>query len=266
MSVVDGIMMKVGGYPLYMRRAQVLHARQAARLRRIEATCAETVLAQLGGRRIAAEVITIISTFRRPELVKRAVASALGQDVDGHHVIVVDDGAGLPDDLAADDRVSWLSLPVNTKAAGVVRNVALRVSDSRYVAFLDDDNTWTPDHLRRSLEVHTGAVMLSYTGIRRGYSDGRLHDVLNEPWSRRRMRRFSFVDTSAIVVRRFPGLQLARLTARAGAPAEDWQLAWTFSARHPVVHVDAVTVNYTVDQPGRYSRWRDRFVKEREAG
>ncbi|WP_231591453.1 glycosyltransferase [Saccharothrix sp. ST-888] len=29
----------------------------------------------------------------------------------------------------------------------MVRNVGIRLSSSRYVAFLDDDNEWEPDHL-----------------------------------------------------------------------------------------------------------------------
>lgn len=265
MSLIDGLVWRAGGYPLGLRRLQLLRLAQRKKMQRLEDHCAQLALTNIGGRVVQADVITILPTYRRPDLLKRAMASALEQDVPDHHVIVVDDGAGLPKDLSRDPRVTALSLPVNTGTAGLVRNVGLRVSDSTYVAFLDDDNTWTPEHLRVSLAAHTGQVMLSYTGIRRMFSDGRVFDVLNEPWSRQRMKRYSYVDMSAVVVRRHPGMALSRIPRTGEDIGEDWQFVWEVSAHHPVVHVPHVTVNYLVDQPGIFSPWRAKFIQPVDA-
>ncbi|MCZ9339840.1 glycosyltransferase family 2 protein, partial [Streptomyces sp. TRM76130] len=86
-------------------------------------------------------VATVIATHRRPEALRAAVRSALAQTVRDQVVIVVDDGAGLPG-LPDDPRLSAVSLSRNTGVAGVVRNVGIRLTRSRYVAFLDDDNLW----------------------------------------------------------------------------------------------------------------------------
>jgi hypothetical protein len=97
-------------------------------------------------------VTTVIPTYRRPVELGAAVRSALAQTVRDHTVIVVDDGAGLPDDLPSDDRLIAVSLSRNTGVLGVVRNVGIRLARSEFVAFLDDDNTWEPDHLETALE------------------------------------------------------------------------------------------------------------------
>jgi hypothetical protein len=263
MSFRGTLAMKIGGYPIHLRKMQLRQLRQIQHNRRLEDSCVDAVRSELRGRVIEADVVTIVPTHRRPELLLTAVASALAQNVDRHHVVVVDDGAGLPDDVGQDPRVTAISLPINTKIAGLVRNVGLRVSESRFVAFLDDDNTWTDDHLERSLALHSGEPMLTYTGIRRVFSDGRVFDVVNEPWDRQVLKRRNFVDMSAIVVRRFPGMRLSRLLRKAGdVPAEDWQFVWKVSAKYPVAHVDAVTVNYAVDQPGMYSSWREEFRRD----
>ena len=84
-------------------------------------------------------VAIVIATYRRPELLLRAVQSALGQSVRDHVIIVVDDGGGLPE-LPDDPRIFAVSLRANTAIEGVVRNVGIRLSHSKYVAFLDDEN------------------------------------------------------------------------------------------------------------------------------
>src|SRR5262249_55582631 len=80
-------------------------------------------------------VATCIPTYRRPELLQRAVRSVLAQTVRDQVVIVVDDGAGLPE-LPDDPRLHACSLSANTGVAGVVRNVGIRLTRSTYVAFL----------------------------------------------------------------------------------------------------------------------------------
>ncbi|MEV4196467.1 glycosyltransferase family A protein, partial [Streptomyces toxytricini] len=140
-----------GWLVLFEVRNKLLLAPSALRLRRLED--AETArLAALLGRPPAALVATVIATHRRPEALRAAVRSALAQTVRDHVVMVVDDGAGLPP-LPADPRLFAVSLARNTGTAGVVRNVGIRLSRSRYVAFLDDDNLWEHDHLEQALAV-----------------------------------------------------------------------------------------------------------------
>jgi glycosyltransferase involved in cell wall biosynthesis len=102
----------------------------------------------------------VIPTYRRPELVVRAVRSALAQTVSRLEVIVVVDGrdAATADALAAitDPRVS-VHVPDRHLGNADARNAGVGRARARWVAFLDDDDTWLPDKLARQLPVATEA-------------------------------------------------------------------------------------------------------------
>ena len=227
--------------------------------RRIEARWADFERCQVQriqqelGHRPTAETIVVIPTFRRPALLQRAVRSALAQEGADVHVVVVDDGGGLPP-LPEDSRLTAVSLPENTGRIGVVRNIAIGLSDSRFVAFLDDDNTWTPDHVRR----HIGALALlpsdlSYSSVGLVDDDDGLVGELGRPFSRRELRRGNYVDMNAIVVRRERDLHLSRLR-RPGTctRAHDWELVWRMSRSSDPVFIPATTVLYNVSAPSAF--------------
>ena len=126
-------------------------------------------------------VVTVIATYRRPEGLQAAVDSALAQTVTDHLVVVVDDGGGLPE-LPADERVLAIALRRNYGCLGMVRNIGMRVTRSKYVAFLDDDNTWTPRHLEVSLEAHRDGADVTYTALHRVRPDGSTFDMFSVPF------------------------------------------------------------------------------------
>lgn len=245
-----------GWLVLFEARNKVLLAPTAVRLRRIED--AET-------RRLAAGpasppsalVATVIATHRRPEALRAAVRSALDQTVRDQVVIVVDDGAGLPE-LPDDPRLFAVSLTRNTGVAGVVRNVGIRLSRSRYVAFLDDDNLWESDHLERALTVlePPDGPDGVYTALRRVLPDGSEKDILSVPYDRRRAARESFLDTNAFVARRNRSLRFSRLRRTPEVmPREDWELIHRYGRRYRVLHVPHPTVRYLMNPASFYTQW-----------
>ncbi|MFJ3905516.1 glycosyltransferase family 2 protein [Streptomyces sp. NPDC090025] len=249
---------RFGWLVLYELRNKVLLAPSARRLGRIED--AETArLARRLGRAPAARVATVIATHKRPEALLRAVGSALGQTVRDQVVIVVDDGAGLPE-LPADPRLFAVSLSRNTGVAGVVRNVGIRLSSSPYVAFLDDDNLWEPDHLAEALAAleAPGGPDAVYTALRRVRPDGTDMDVLSVSFDRRRAAHQAFLDTNAFVARRTPALRFSRLHRTPKVlPREDWELIRRYARRHRVAHLPRPTVRYLVNPGSFYTAWRD---------
>jgi glycosyltransferase involved in cell wall biosynthesis len=244
-----------GWLVLFELRNKVLLAPSALRLHRLES--AET-------RRLAATatvpealVATVVATHRRPEELRAAVRSALAQTVRDQVVIVVDDGAGLPE-LPDDPRLFAVSLARNTGVAGVVRNVGIRLTRSRYVAFLDDDNQWEPDHLARALAVleSPGGPDGVYTALRRVLPDGTERDVLSVPFDRHRAAREAFLDTNAFVARRDRALHFSRLRRTPKVlPREDWELIHRYSRKHAVRHVPYATVRYLVNPGSFYTTW-----------
>lgn len=200
-------------------------------------------------------VTTVIPTFRRPESLLAAVRSALQQTVSDHVVLVVDDGGGLPV-LPTDPRLVSVALPRNTACVGAVRNVGIALARSPYVAFLDDDNEWYPDHLERALAVLEHGADLVYTGVERVHPDGAPYDVLAQPFDRRTLADASYVDANSVVVRTGRGVRFSRLprTMRT-LPKEDWELVWRLSRTRRTVHVPALTVRYTVNRDSYFTAW-----------
>jgi glycosyltransferase involved in cell wall biosynthesis len=98
-------------------------------------------------------VSVIIPTRNRRELLLRTLRSALRQDVGDLEVIVVDngseDGTGEALRRVGDQRLRV----VRHEPPGVAeaRNRGLDVARGRWVAFLDDDDLWSPKKLGRQL-------------------------------------------------------------------------------------------------------------------
>ncbi|GAA2150950.1 hypothetical protein GCM10009760_45810 [Kitasatospora kazusensis] len=230
----------------------------AVGLRRREDAEVRRLAAALGPRPTAL-VATVIPTFRRPEGLRRAVAAALAQTVTDQVVIVVDDGAGLPE-LPDDPRLFAVSLERNTAVAGVVRNVGIRLTSSTFVAFLDDDNEWEPDHLAVALAAlrAPGGPDAVYTALRRIRPDGSELDVLSVPFDRRHAAEEGFLDTNAVVARRTRSLRFSRLRRPPQVvPREDWELVFRYSRSRTVAHLPVPTVRYLVNPESYWSTWAD---------
>lgn len=234
-------------------RNKVLLARGAWKMRRIEAA----EVRRLDTRpKLQADVVTVIPTYRRPEALAKAVDSALAQSYADHAVIVVDDGGGVGATLPSDPRLRVVSLSCHTRTAGVVRNVGIRLTDSRVIAFLDDDNVWRPDHVAVAVaEIDRGADFV-YTGVKLTNSDGSQYNVLSQPFDRARLRDDAYVDTNSIVVRRVPGIHFSRLPRKnTTTPREDWEFVYRLSRHMEVRHVDRITVDYLVNWDSYYTNW-----------
>jgi glycosyltransferase involved in cell wall biosynthesis len=93
-------------------------------------------------------VSAIIPTHNRPQLVLRAVASALAQTYEDLEVIVVLDG---PDAVTSsalatirDDRLRVVYLP-QAQGAQKARNAGIETAQGDWIALLDDDDEWLPE-------------------------------------------------------------------------------------------------------------------------
>jgi GT2 family glycosyltransferase len=107
-------------------------------------------------------VSVVIPTYRRRELVRRAVASVLAQTHQDFELIVVDGSDdGTREALSGlDERIRYH----RERKPGVARarNAALRLARAPVVAFLDSDNRWLPHHLAcvtQALARHPDAVL-----------------------------------------------------------------------------------------------------------
>lgn len=102
-------------------------------------------------------VTAVIPTRNRPELVCRAVRSALDQTYKNLEVVVVVDGTD-PNTIRAlrrsedDPRLRVFELIRNVGGAEA-RNVGVQKSGGTWIAFLDDDDEWLPDKIERQVRI-----------------------------------------------------------------------------------------------------------------
>ncbi|NHC33350.1 glycosyltransferase family 2 protein [Scytonema millei VB511283] len=106
----------------------------------------------------------IIPTRDRPQLLARAVQSALSQTMTDLEVIVVDDASTQPIDLPADPRLRIIRLSTSHGGAGA-RNVGTKAAQGRWIAYLDDDDCLLPQMAAVSLEAIAKATLPPPVGV-----------------------------------------------------------------------------------------------------
>lgn len=143
-----------------------------------------------------AETAIVTRTKDRPLLLRRAMECILAQThADWHHVIVNDGGdrdhiealvAGMP------GYAGRVSLIHNSPNMGMeaASNAGLILTDSAYFAIHDDDDTWQPDFLARTVEVmrqheaspRFGGVVTGVTVVHEEIQVDRVIETRREPF------------------------------------------------------------------------------------
>src|SRR5690242_10925198 len=98
----------------------------------------------------------IVPTYGRPEFLADALASIVAQSFTDFECIVVDDASPEPAALPADPRMRLIRREVNG-GPPAARNTGIDAAQGSYVAFLDDDDVWTPTRLADAADAHARA-------------------------------------------------------------------------------------------------------------
>ncbi len=110
-----------------------------------------------------ADVSVVLTTYNRIGLVEQALSSVLDQERPPDEVIVVDDGSddGTPYRLS---RFGKNIFYVYTRNRGIsaARNIGVRLSRGKTIAFLDSDDLWLRPKLRRQMEILDAQPDLGY--------------------------------------------------------------------------------------------------------
>jgi glycosyltransferase involved in cell wall biosynthesis len=118
-------------------------------------------------------VSIIIPTHNRAHLVTRAINSALAAVSPGDEIIVVDDGStdGTEDILSGFGN-SIRYIKTENRGAGAARNLGIQLASNDWIAFLDSDDEWRPDHLylHRSF-LAASEVLFSFSNFDIHYDD-----------------------------------------------------------------------------------------------
>jgi len=211
----------------------------------------------------ASTISVIIPTLGRPQLVLRAVKSALAQTYTDIETIVVVDGPDQETITAlqsvSDPRLKTIVSGRSMQAAGA-RNLGAAHATGHWIAFLDDDDEWLPKKLELQLAVATtrelGLVTcLSQIKTPRGNFVWPMiiydNDVPIDEYLFDRRTMFSgasFIQTSSYLI---PRELYQRVPFRTDTPHDDWDFLLRLSKRFGahICTVPEVLVRVYAEEP-----------------
>lgn len=146
------------------------------------------------------KVSIIIATYRREKELERALGSLKNQHYKNIEIIIVDDNADdyfnarvieIVENFKKENNslaIKLITNPVN-KGSAETRNIGINASTGKYITFLDDDDVYLPEKVKKQVEfMEQGDYDYSITDL----------DLYNENGKLIRRRVRSFVkDTSA---------------------------------------------------------------------
>jgi GalNAc5-diNAcBac-PP-undecaprenol beta-1,3-glucosyltransferase len=209
-------------------------------------------------------VSVVVTTHERPDIVGRAIESALAQDVPTE-VIVVDDASA--DDTEAvvrtfGDRVRYVRQDVNS-GPGAARNRGIQEATGEWVVPLDDDDELVPGALRQALEAAAGLEHLDRYPVLQFRTTSNISGV----------GRFTIFDFTgyhsafrgdlAPMLRRRRFLELG-LEYPAIRPAAEHILWLRVAAEHGIPAWPLVLVNVHTDAPHRLTLATLRLARAQE--
>lgn len=207
-----------------------------------------TAMGDTGEGRALPCVTVVIPTHNRPELMRRALASALDQDYAGYvEVIVVFDKSEVDESIVTESAQRVVRVTANERTSGLAgaRNTGILRASGSLVAFLDDDDAWEPNKLSvqvAALDAEPGAEFCT-TAMVIEYEEGtsiRLADRTHVTHLELVRSRMSMLHSSSFLIRRdalVDGIGLVDETLPRSM-AEDWDLLLRASNRRPILNVD----------------------------
>lgn len=207
-------------------------------------------------------VSVVIVTRDRPQLLADAVRSVAAQTLRPVEVRVADDG-DLPawDVLSDAPLLELTTLAVECRQAGAARNLAARGARGELLAFLDDDDLWSPTHLADLAGAFRDpAVCFAWSDFavvrERVHADGTREAlerrVVAHEWDDALMATNDYLPTSAWAVRRswFEALGGFDESFRF---SEDWDFALRSARTHRAQRVRGVSVEVRMREDGHLS-------------
>ena len=209
----------------------------------------------------AVALTVVIATHRRPDALRAAVSSVLGQTREDWRLLVLGDGCGARTRAVMaevqDARIEYIDLPARFGEQSGPNSIGMALAETPFIAFLNHDDLWLPDHVEHALaalESGRGDFFIGKSAV--AYSchkptDGELRPdfsllrpVSHDPWDAVNGDVVDFEPCSAWVLsrdlaRRVGAWQRPRELIR--TPLVDWFLR-ALRARARCVFSDTLTV------------------------
>jgi len=261
------------------RNAEKLHARimvnNSICYSREEVMAAEKLLRDANNRGEACPLVSVIvPTYNRPGMLGDTLQSILNQTYHNIEIIVVNDAGadveGIVNHHNHNGRISYARHASN-RGLGAARNTGIKLARGKYIAYLDDDDLFYPDHVATLVNALEGSdYMVAYTDAHRAHQvldNGRYVLVGRDvPYS----HDFNY---DAILINNFVPvlcfmhekkcLDSSGLFDESLTTHEDWDLWIRMSRSFRFNHVKKVTCEFTWRQDGSTmtSSRKDDFIR-----
>ncbi len=207
------------------------------------------------------KVSVIVPTVNRPKMLKNAVQSILGQTFQDFEIIVVNDaGENVGSIIQSfnDRRIQYIS-HLQNKGLAATRNTGIRNAKGKYIAYLDDDDVFLPNHLETLVRFLEGnpEFKVAYTDAFRVHQNKINGDYVpvarDLPYSR------DFDPVEILFGNYIPVLCILHhkkildeigLFDETLTTHEDWDLWIRISRKYPFYHIKQVTCEFSWREDG----------------
>jgi glycosyltransferase involved in cell wall biosynthesis len=220
-------------------------------------------------------VTTIIPAFNAERFIDEAIESVLLQTYSSIEVIVVDDGS-------TDDTVDRLAkygsrircVHQENRGPAAARNHGLKLASGSLIAFLDADDVWLPEKIKRQVEfscanptygiITTDTLTFGEMGI----LNDSLHNYypISNGFALEKLLFHNWISASAAMVRRECFEQIGGFDEMLGpdgkgqCTAEDWLMWMKIAAHYSVYFIDEVLTRHRI-HASNYSQVRDNYFE-----
>jgi glycosyltransferase involved in cell wall biosynthesis len=106
---------------------------------------------------LGGHVTIVMAAYLRAEVMRVAIESVIGQTFSRWKLIVIGDSTYLETkrviDSMNDTRIEYFNLPRRFGDQSLLNSIGARMSDTEYLAFLNQDDIWLPKHLENAIAV-----------------------------------------------------------------------------------------------------------------
>jgi glycosyltransferase involved in cell wall biosynthesis len=210
-------------------------------------------------------------------MLKTALQSILNQTYPNFEIIVVNDGGKdirpLIDSFNKRNNIRYVRHE-SSKDRSAARNSGLKAARGKYIAYLDDDDRYYPDHLRVLVNyLETRDAQVAYADAYRA-----VEEIENGSYvvkQRQLLYSYDFNTEMIFVENLFPNLCIMHarsciddvgLFDETLGTHEDWDLWIRLSLKYGFHHIRAITAEYSFrnDKTNTTTRKCDDFLKTRE--
>ena len=223
-------------------------------------------------------VSVVVPTFNRRDMLLRALKSVLAQTYKSFEIVVVNDGGEDVEDVIAplnrDHNITYIRHRNNSWLASA-RNTAIRHSNGKYIAYLDDDDIYYPEHIQTLVDF------LEFSDYQAAYTDA--YRVLREKHDgvyfehQRELKHSNDFDCDEILVSNLlPVLCMMHEKCcldqvgyfdESLRTHEDWDMWIRLSRKCKIHHIQKVTAEYSywADGNSMSSKHRSNFLHSTKA-